>query len=79
MAFARLVAHLRAKAFRTIDALWHQIGHIHDLFEPGFVNSLLTRLHLAGEAQKGKRQLNIWYNGRILVAGTGFEPVTFRL
>ena len=34
MAFARLIAHLRAKAHRTIDALWHEIGHIHDLFEP---------------------------------------------
>jgi hypothetical protein len=34
MAFARLIAHLRAKALRTIDALWHEIGHIHDLFEP---------------------------------------------
>ena len=34
MAFARLIAHLRAKALRTIDALWHEIGHIRDLFEP---------------------------------------------
>jgi transposase len=34
MAFAKLKAHLRAKAARTIDALWQEIGHICDLFEP---------------------------------------------
>jgi len=34
MAFAKLKAHLRAKAVRTIDALWQEIGHICDLFEP---------------------------------------------
>ena len=79
MAFARLVAHLRAKAFRTIDALWHEIGHIHDLFEPGFDELIVDSAAFGGRSPKGKRQLNIWYNGRILVAGTGFEPVTFRL
>jgi transposase len=34
MAFAKLKAHLRARAVRTIDALWQEIGHICDLFEP---------------------------------------------
>jgi len=34
MAFAKLKAHLRAKAARTMDALWQEIGHICDLFEP---------------------------------------------
>lgn len=34
MAFAKLKANLRAKAVRTIDALWPEIGHICDLFEP---------------------------------------------
>jgi transposase len=34
MAFAKLKAHLRARAVRTIDALWKAIGQICDLFEP---------------------------------------------
>ena len=34
MAFAKLKAHLRAKAVRTIDALWKAIGQICDLFQP---------------------------------------------
>ena len=34
MAFAKLKALLRAKAARTIDALWQEIGHICDLFPP---------------------------------------------
>lgn len=34
MAFAKLKAHLRAKAVRTIDALWQAIGDICDLFDP---------------------------------------------
>jgi transposase len=34
MAFAKLKAHLRAKAVRTIDELWKAIGHICDLFHP---------------------------------------------
>ena len=34
MAFAKLKAHLRAKAVRTIDDLWKAIGQICDLFEP---------------------------------------------
>jgi transposase len=34
MAFAKLKAHLRAKAVRTIDALWQEIGRICDLFTP---------------------------------------------
>jgi transposase len=32
--FSKLKAHLRARAIRTIDALWQAIGHICDLFEP---------------------------------------------
>jgi transposase len=34
MAFAKLKAHLRAKAVRTIDALCKVIGQICDLFSP---------------------------------------------
>jgi transposase len=34
MAFAKLKAHLRARAIRTIDALWQAIGDICDLFTP---------------------------------------------
>ncbi len=34
MAFAKLKTLLRAKAARTIDALWQEIGHICDLFGP---------------------------------------------
>ena len=34
MAFAKLKAHLRARAVSTIDALWQEIGRICDLFEP---------------------------------------------
>ncbi|AMD56957.1 transposase [Agrobacterium tumefaciens] len=33
-AFAKLKAVLRAKAERTIDALWNAVGHIVTLFEP---------------------------------------------
>ena len=33
-AFAKLKAHLRAGAHRTIDALWRAIGSICDLFTP---------------------------------------------
>jgi transposase len=34
MAFAKLKEHLRAKAVRTIDALWQAIGDICNLFSP---------------------------------------------
>jgi hypothetical protein len=34
MAFAKLKAHLRAMAMRTIDELWKAIGQICDLFIP---------------------------------------------
>src|ERR1700733_6086887 len=34
MAFAKLKAHLRAMAMRTIDELWNAIGQICDLFTP---------------------------------------------
>jgi transposase len=34
MAFAKLKAHLRARAARTIDALWQEIGRICVLFDP---------------------------------------------
>jgi transposase len=34
MAFAKLKTLLRAKAARTIDALWQEIGRICDLFDP---------------------------------------------
>ena len=34
MAFAKLKAHLRAKAIRTIDGLWQAIGDICRLFTP---------------------------------------------
>ena len=42
MAFAKLKAHLRAKAVRTIDALWQEIGHICDLFEPAECQNYFT-------------------------------------
>lgn len=35
MAFAKLKAHLRKRAARTIDDLWQAIGQICDLYEPG--------------------------------------------
>ena len=34
MAFAKIKAHLRASATRTLDTLWQAIGHICDLFKP---------------------------------------------
>jgi transposase len=34
MAFSKLKAHLRARAVRTLDALWQAIGDICDLVEP---------------------------------------------
>ena len=34
MAFAKLKAHLRATAMRTIDELWKAIGQIRNLFPP---------------------------------------------
>lgn len=34
MAFAKLKAHLRKRAIRTIDALWQAIGDICNLFSP---------------------------------------------
>jgi hypothetical protein len=34
MAFSKLKAHLRARAIRTIDALWRAIGDICELFSP---------------------------------------------
>ena len=34
MAFAKLKAHLRAMAMRTIDELWKAIGQICELFAP---------------------------------------------
>jgi hypothetical protein len=39
MAFANLKSLLRAKANRTIDALWHAIGKICDLFSPETTSS----------------------------------------
>lgn len=34
MAFSKLKAHLRKAGTRTIDALWHAVGNICDLFSP---------------------------------------------
>ena len=42
MAFAKLKAHLRARAARTIDALWQAIGQICDLFDPAECRSYFT-------------------------------------
>jgi len=42
MAFAKLKAHLRARAVRSIDALWQAIGHICDLFEPAECKNYFT-------------------------------------
>ena len=47
MAFAKLKAHLRAKAVRTIDALWQQIGQICDLYNP---EECANYFHAAGYA-----------------------------
>jgi len=41
MAFAKLKTLLRAKAVRTIDALWQEIGHICDL-EPAECQNYFT-------------------------------------
>jgi transposase len=43
MAFAKLKAHLRARAVRTIDALWKAIGQICDLFQPQECKKLFQR------------------------------------
>ena len=42
MAFAKLKALLRAKAIRTIDALWCAIGQICDLFQPDECRNYFT-------------------------------------
>ncbi len=42
MAFAKLKAHLRAKAVRTIDALWQETRHICNLFEPAECQNYFT-------------------------------------
>jgi transposase len=42
MAFAKLKAHLRARAVSTIDALWQEIGRICDLFEPAECQNYFT-------------------------------------
>jgi transposase len=42
MAFAKLKAHLRARAIRTIDALWQAIGDICDLFTPAECKNYFT-------------------------------------
>jgi hypothetical protein len=34
MAFSKLKSHLRARAARTIDALWDAIGDICNLYSP---------------------------------------------
>jgi transposase len=39
-AFAKLKALLRAAARRTVDALWHAIGHALDAFSPGRMHPL---------------------------------------
>jgi transposase len=46
MAFAKLKALLRARAIRTIDALWRAIGEICDLFTPKEMPKLLRRSRL---------------------------------
>ena len=42
MAFSKLKAHLRARAIRTIDALWRAIGDICDLFTPNECKNYFT-------------------------------------
>jgi transposase len=44
MAFAKLKAHLRARAVRTIDALWKAIGDICALFSPAECMNYFTAL-----------------------------------
>jgi transposase len=43
IAFAKLKALLRARAIRSIDALWRAIGEICDLFSPQEMPKLLRR------------------------------------
>jgi transposase len=42
MAFAKLKAHLRARAVRTIHELWKAIGQICDLFQPDECKNYFT-------------------------------------
>ena len=42
MAFAKLKAHLRAKAVRTIDDLWRAIGNICRMFSPDECSNYFT-------------------------------------
>jgi hypothetical protein len=42
MTFAKLKAHLRTKAVRTIGALWKAIGQICDLFRADECKSYFT-------------------------------------
>jgi hypothetical protein len=42
MAFAKLKAHLRATAARTIDELWRAIGSICKLFSPEECSNYFT-------------------------------------
>ena len=49
MAFAKLKALLRARAVRTIDALWRAIGQICDLFSP---QERQNYFHAAGGKQR---------------------------
>jgi transposase len=51
MAFAKLKALLRARAVRTIDALWCAIGEICDLFSP---QECQNYFHAAGYGNHGK-------------------------
>ena len=39
---AETQAHLRARAVRTIDALWNAIGQICDLFQPDECKNYFT-------------------------------------
>jgi hypothetical protein len=68
MAFAKLKAHLRKAAERSIPALWDRIGSILDLFSP---RECLNFFNHAGYAQsQSKMALIKDLNGRHQPAAT---------
>ena len=53
MAFAKLKAHLRAGAYRTINELWRAIGSICDLFTPTECTNCFIAAGYASEGTSG--------------------------
>lgn len=76
MAFAKLKAHLRSAAARTIDALWRAIGNICALFSPDECSNYFLITHelqpalagdtaLEGFVPQPKRGAGSWRRDRI--------------